>query len=471
MALAPLLIVFLMAFLLINKSIKPNFFFYLAVAVLSYSAYSCYPAWWYPSLAAFLGFFVIDVFRSKQFKSSLAFLAVFALVKFLSFDGDAAALNGVKAMVLKPSLYWEHYAMNFLGYFDLSKESHLILTLPDYVSGKIVYNVHLFTWLTFINWGLLLIIATILLVCNIKNIFTNKTWIFYLTALPGLAFPFLFDYILRPSEVYRFTAWGKLMLLLYIILNVGIQLQSKTGLLFKITKPLLVRIVLVFHLLLLCVPGVFSVLPSLGHFNYLSTDRLNESQKRALKVLMKYHQQDTTCLTTIIYYSFCDITNIAGYWGVGGQFYKPDLITRQTALYLLNPILLTDLKVTHVLIDVNQDKLSNEAVARINDRELFEEILELNQTKPEWRFYRFVGRRQYTAQELAQMQREYMWVLGSKPSGAEFVPAFQYSHYITGATRNQIKEAALIAKRDLISSGQIAAAVWLSPQAMANLKQ
>ncbi|MCE2928387.1 MAG: hypothetical protein LW817_02005, partial [Candidatus Caenarcaniphilales bacterium] len=190
MALAPLLIVFLMAFLLINKSIKPNFFFYLAVAVLSYSAYSCYPAWWYPGLAAFLGFFVIDVFRSKQFKSSLAFLAVFALVKFLSFDGDAAALNGVKAMVFKPSLYWEHYAMNFLGYFDLSKESHLILTLPDYVSGKIVYNVHLFTWLTFINWGLLLIIATILLVCNIKNIFTNKTWIFYLTALPGLAFPF-----------------------------------------------------------------------------------------------------------------------------------------------------------------------------------------------------------------------------------------------------------------------------------------
>ncbi|MCE2929660.1 MAG: hypothetical protein LW817_08545, partial [Candidatus Caenarcaniphilales bacterium] len=188
-------------------------------------------------------------------------------------------------------------------------------------------------------------------------------------------------------------------------------------------------------------------------------------------VLMKYHQQDTTCLTTIIYYSFCDITNIAGYWGVGGQFYKPDLITRQTALYLLNPILLTDLKVTHVLIDVNQDKLSNEAVARINDRELFEEILELNQTKPEWRFYRFVGRRQYTAQELAQMQREYMWVLGSKPSGAEFVPAFQYSHYITGSTRNQITEAALIAKRDLISSGQIAAAVWLSPQAMANLKQ
>jgi hypothetical protein len=212
-------------------------------------------------------------------------------------------------------------------------------------------------------------------------------------------------------------------------------------------------------------------LPSLGHFNYLSTDRLNDSQKNALKVLMKYHQQDTTCLTTIIYYSFCDISNIAGFWGVGGQFYKPDLITRQTALYLLNPILLTDLKVTHVLIDVNQDKLSNIAISRLNDRELFEEILEVNQTKPEWRFYRFVGRRQYNVQELAQMQREYMWVLGSKPNGAEFVPAFQYGNYVTGLTRNQITEAALIAKRDLISSGQIAAAVWLGPQAMANLKQ
>jgi len=201
MSLSPLLLIFIMLFFSRHDDTKiSKIIYYSCITVFSYSAYSSYPSWWFTSLAGILLFQLLNCLRSGNWMSIFFGLMSFSLAKFFAFDGNAGELNGVKALILRPRLFWEHYAMPFMGYFDFSKENS-IKVLPDFVSGKIVLDIPLYHWLSFVNWGSLLLISCFCILVFSKKIFSNNSLLFFITSIPGIVFPFLFDYILRPSEV------------------------------------------------------------------------------------------------------------------------------------------------------------------------------------------------------------------------------------------------------------------------------
>ncbi len=467
MSLAPLILVFIIIFFQKQNDTKiSKLIHYTCIMLFSYSSYSCYPAWWYTSLAAIIFFKLIYSLRTGLWLNSFLVSMSFILAKFWAFDGNAGDLNGVKALFFRPKLYWEHYSMGFMKYFDFSKESSIRI-LPDFVSGKIVFDVPLFNWLSFINWGSLLIIACLIIIVYPKKIWQNNSWFFFITSIPGLVFPFLFDYILRPSEVYRFTAWGKISLLFFIMINIAFEISNKQGIAYLLSKNIIIRYIIYFFLCLLCLPGLFRTIPYIHYVSFSQEDLLSDDEKNLLKVLKKYHSPNSTCLTNQIHYSFSDLTNIAGFWGVGGQFYKPDLVTRENAVYLMNPILLKELKVTHVLIDSSKDILSNFAINRLNDKKLFDEIIEIHQINPKYRFYKFKIEQNFSQTEIETYKKEYIWVLGSKPSGKNFVPLINSGSYILSSSKQELLEITKIVKQQLIKNNQISSAVWIGAQVIA----
>lgn len=448
----------LILYLFFQNSEKLDLRQLVVILFLSFSSYFCCSIWWYLLVGAFLLYYLIASIQGR-FKLWQSLIPIsFGLGKFLTFNGDASSINGISSLIFKPSLFWEHYNLGFLNYFNFLQEKSKIQILQDYVSGQNAFNVHLFSWISFINVALLLMLASLIFFTKAQN----KTKLFYYAAFPGFIFPFLFDYILRPSELYKFSSFSKLMLLIFIVINLTDWLYR------QLSKNKLLKFFTTYNLILLCLPAIFAINPLLDNFDPQDGAFLDQKEKSCLKAMMKYREANSTALTTINYNSFSDITNIAGFYGVGGQFYKPDQITRQTGIYLLNPLLLTELGVNYILIDVEKDRLAPFALDRLNNQNLFLEIAEINHIKPEWKFYKFIGRNlNYRSDQLAQLQREYLWVLGSKVIGNNFVPIMQFNNYVSGPTRNNLTKVQDIARRDLMNSGQIAAATWLSPQAMA----
>jgi hypothetical protein len=178
---------------------------------------------------------------------------------------------------------------------------------------------------------------------------------------------------------------------------------------------------------------------------------------------MKYQKTDDVVLTTKVFYTFCDFASVAGFYGVGGQMYKPDWQTRSSAIYLLNPVLLKELQVNYVLLH-KDDKLSQLALARLQDRRLFKEHVEINQIHPEYKFFEFVNSRQFSDSEIAAMHNEYEWVIGTK-LGQKFTMLLQYGKPVVAQSKAELKTP-LENFRKEVAKQNIPAAVWLCAQAM-----
>lgn len=361
-----------------------------------------YPGFWYPTIAGFALYFFFwnlniliqegaAVFKSPIFRNSLMILFCFAIGKYLSGSGSYD-FSGVKAFVFAPSMYWDHFAMQFLSYFDTKMDGISIKPVTDFVSGKTIPNVHLFTLTTFRNFGFLTIIATIITIYKVIKKDFDKSLLFYAIAILGLLVPFLFDFIIKPTETYRFPGWSNILLLIFTVVSL-VNLLNKGSLLNRIVGFLPIKLVIIFNLLLTVIPGVISILPIFGYFDYLPTDLLNKQQKAALLEMAKIHKTGDVALTTVRHYCMNDIVAVAGYYGVGGQMHKTDDLTRKTGIFLFNPVLLQELKVDYVLVQ-SDDKVSPLGIERLSDVNLFQEIQAINNLNPKWRFYKFINKRQ-----------------------------------------------------------------------------
>lgn len=477
MGIAPLLIVLL--FLLILKDQEDYRFNFLKIGLplilLSFMAYFCYEAYWYVSFAGLGLLFTLELLVTvarSEFKLNPArakllnffwFMACFSVAKFLTFRSGFSSFDNINALVIQPSLYWDHFAMQFLNFFPAPMDNHTILPVRDYVSGKIILNVYLWSMVTFRNWGFLTIVVILISTYKLLKKQFDNSFIFVFAGAAGLFVPFIVDYVVKPSETYRFPAWTMIMFLFFVVISV-IKLVQENTTLQKLLKPLAVRVLVIVNLLFFLLPGVASIVPSFGHVAYGADDRLTKPQKLALEVMIKTHKPGEIGLAARPFYWMSDIANVAGFYGVGGQMSKMDLQTRRTAIKLMNPILLQELKVSYVLVDKN-DVLSDKARERLNNPELFVELPMIHELNPDWHFYKFVDRVGYDPTQISLLKNEYDWVVGSK-FGYEFKPLVFENDLMYVA--DERRELAGVVKnyKEKLKKDNIPIAMWLVAEAL-----
>jgi hypothetical protein len=466
MGLSAILIILVFVYISQNNSYKQNYLIYSAVALLSFIAYFCYAAFWYPTIIGLAGYLFlknISNFKLANFLNPVFILLSLFIGKLMTLQFSSTSFNGVEAMIVQPSLYWDHFAMNFLGYFDFNVDNNLIKPITDFVSGKTIFSVHLLAMTTMRNFGFVFIFAT--LIAIYKLVMKQKDYLFvlYLSAIPALVVPFVVRFVLKPTETYRFPSWAVVCLVIFSVISILSFIEAENNLIYKLSRNIFIKILVVFHVLLLTAPGVVAVLPNFSYIKYTLDDLLDEKEKALVKELMKYQHSGDIALTDKIFYSYCEIVSVAGFYGVGGQMYKPDMETRKTALFLLNPLLLQELNVKYILI-YKDDVLSPIAISRLSDPALFSEIIDIYQVHPDYRFFVFKGSKQYSPEEIASMQSEYKWILGTK-----FGPGFSYvtnNNQLVAAQTKQELQPALGYFRTEIAKQNKVAAVWLSTQAI-----
>lgn len=477
MGTAPLLVILL--FLLILKDqVDYKFDFFkigLPVLLLSFLTYFCYEAYWYVSFAGLGLLFTIEVltslirnqFSSIQVRQKLLnvffFMACYSIAKFLTFRSGFSSFDNINALVIHPTLYWDHFAMQFLNFFPAPMDNHTVLGVRDYVSGKMILNVYWWSMISFRNWGFLTIIVILLSIYKLFKKQFDNSFIFVFAGVAGLFVPFIVDYVVKPSETYRFPAWTMIMFLFFVVISVIKLVQENTSLQ-NLLKPLPIRVLVIINLLFFLIPGVASIVPSFGHVAYGADDRLTKPQKLALEVMIKVHKPGEIGLAARPFYWMSDIANVAGFYGVGGQMSKMDLLTRRTAINLMNPILLQELKVNYILVD-KSDVLSKAAIERLKNPSLFEEITKVHELNPDWHFYRFVDKVGYDPTQISLLKDEYDWVVGSK-FGYEFKPlVFENNVMYVGEERKELEGIVKNYKQKL-KVDNIPVAMWLVAEAM-----
>ena len=477
MGTAPLLIILLLLCIIKDQG-NCNFNFLkigLPVTLLSFTTYFCYDSYWYVSFAGLGLLFMLEViivliknkFASKQVRSKLLkflfFLFCYGIAKFLTFRSGATSFDDINALVIHPTLYWDHFAMQFLNFFPAPDDNHTILPVRDFVSGKIILNVYLWSMVTFRNWGFLTIVVILISTYKLLKRQFDNSFIFVFAGIAGLFVPFIIDYVIRPSETYRFPAWTMIMFLLFIVIS-AVRLVQQEASLQKLLKPFAVRVLITIHLLFFLLPGVTSIVPVFGHTPYGANDRLTKPQKNALKEIIKLHRSGEIALASRSFYGGSDIANTAGFYGVGGQLYKMDMTTRRTGVNLMNPILLQELKVNYVLVDKG-DVLSEKARERLNNPGLFEEITKIHELNPDWHFYKFVDKVGYDPTQIGLLKSEYDWIVGSK-FGIEFKPiVFENNLMYVGEDRKELEGIVKNYKQKL-KKDNIPVAMWLVAEAM-----
>ncbi len=466
MGLAPILVILFLVFIAEKNNYKANYYIYPCLSILSFIAYFAYSAFWYPTFIGLgLYFFLANI---KSFKlnnlinPALILLSVF-IGKLLTLQFSSTNISDVNTMVVQPSLYWDHYAMNFLSYFDFNIDNNFIKPITDYNSGKTVFAVHLFSLTTMRNFGFIFLAAFGLLIYQLYKKSLGFLLVLFLSALPALTVPFILRFVPKYTEMYRFPAFGTNMLVIFIVISCFVLLENENNCFYKLQKNIFVKVLIVFHLMLVLTPGVIATLPNFSYNQFASDDLLDKEEKNLIKHLMKYQHSGDIALTTKLFYTFCDLSSVAGFYGVGGQMYKPDWQTRSTAVYLLNPLLLKELNVKYVLI-YKDDKLSDLALKRLNDPSLFRELIDIHQVHPDYRFFEFNSAKVFDSVELTSLQNEYRWIIGAK-LGQSFTPLVNNSQSITASTKQELSPLVKQYKT-ILAKDNIPAAVWLTAQAI-----
>jgi hypothetical protein len=263
--------------------------------------------------------------------------------------------------------------------------------------------------------------------------------------------PFLFEFILRPVETARFLFCAKLCFLIFVLIATYQPISKlKLKYLFAIT-PIVV---------IMLVPGFVAILPD-TRLSILSIRASNADDKFLVSELEKIHNSGDIILDSHDLSMACDISSIAGFFGVGGQFFKYDRVTRETAIYLLNPKLLQELNVDYVLIS-KASQISEIGRTRLQDPSLFQRVFSLDHTALGYQLYKF------TASDYSNYPQDYVWVIGYQKGMSNSLDVFSNGsgRPIQTKTKAEILPIKKQAKEILRKNGNIIFAIWIKEQAV-----
>ncbi|MDD9898844.1 MAG: hypothetical protein OXU45_07585 [Candidatus Melainabacteria bacterium] len=365
------------------------------------------------------------IFGSALLGLSLYLGKVICFCKALSFG-----FNGIDPVAFAPSWNWTMHSPGFFKHFYSMDYLSQLPSLPDLTHATQRPQASLFSTMALRKFGALFLLALSLLFWQFSRKKINKSSYLLLIALCSLPIPFLLVFVPKPFETLRFTSFVAISSNLFLFINLGLIAQEmlKNS---KLSKIIIIAIALFFS-----VPGIKAALPIGAKKSYgLPSDKL-------IKALEQVHQSGDVILDTQFMHLGHHISELAGFYGIGGQMYKADMRSRWTAMESINPLLLEELKVNYVLI-TPQSKISKLGQSRLVAPQLFEEIPSIRETDPNYRLYRFKGSGDLTKEQRQILIKEYQWVLGYTVGEAQFAP-----HKIDGKIYTASNKAALKTKME-----------------------
>ncbi|MDA0772662.1 MAG: hypothetical protein O3C63_06930 [Cyanobacteria bacterium] len=381
----------------------------LILSCLSFFLYFSFPANWYPLIVGAISFFIVEsLFNKNWSQERTIFIAsiasCLALGKFLTLMKPLTQLNGVEALVFKPGLRW--YAM-------LNADTQNYLPKITSIQLDQMVTVPLFSWYSLKSFLLLFVIATLLFLIDSFHFQNFKKSILYFAASASMLVPFLYVFEPYPKDTQRFLFYSQMIFMLYILLFIAEHWQI------KIPKQL--NLIYLFSLMTIAYPVIFKP-------ESFKTFAIPQSQRELIAELEKIHKSGDVMIDTEFLHINSSYTNLAGFYGVGGHFYSADTISKITAIYLLNPLLLQELNADYILItrEYKQfenkvmrtvispvNELSEQALTRMNDPQLFE-IIKLK-SSPTSLLLKFKAKNySFSDQEKEELQQEYYWTIGRR---------------------------------------------------------
>ncbi len=452
----------LVLMLLLNRNAKdPKLDLYSLTFILAFALYFIYPSLYYPLLAGLLIYLFLDLFGNPKLlihkiQSSSIVIAIFYIAKTLTGTGSASNINGLETLSWAPHLTWTNWGKPYL--LSFSNPSHLasLSKSIDPVTGGPMLEIPLFSALSFIDFGDIVLAALIL---SLVLLFTNRFYIgqkldssllLAFAAFASLPVAFLLVFFPRPIEMTRFILWAKVFALFFVVIVVLRYIQQHCSM----TRCYILGSILVLGL----IPGFASIYPS-KELNFLGSKALSLQRQALIKDLEKLHKSCDVVLDSKIYEIGATLSSLAGYYSIGGQLYKEDQITRATALRLMSPPLLRELRVDYVLIDPKY-KLSPQAELRLKDKNIFQEIESISSKYPGYHFYKFLKDSQPKA-----WPQEHAWVLIYQGPDGKIHPISENNQLIHAKTASELKARTLELKTKNAKALPLVA-LWMKAQAV-----
>lgn len=436
------------------------------VALLSFLLYLCYPTFWYPIFCAAVACLLLK----KKFIELISISISLYVGKLLCFCKNLTEFNGVQVLEWAPSDSWTNWGKGYLRYFYDVDYLRSLSQSFDYVNYQYLLEIPLFSTITLRDFGLISIIALLIWVCKflINKKLEPGTFLIFIAS--ASLFPtFLFEFIIRPIEITRFLLWAKVIFSIYVFASIFSFVDSY----FKNSQfTLSIRswrlnhysIAFLFIVMLIStIPGIVSVIPD-KRFALLPNKAIAKDDKDLLKALEEIHQSGNIMLSSKDFHHAADLPSLSGFYGIGGQLYKKDSLTKKTALYLMSPKLLNELKVDYILLDSNAN-VSNQGLQRLKNKELFEEIKLIDKSSAidkKNKLFKYLGKA--TIDE--NKNNDYLWVL-AYPKGKNTAILKGSDNKVISA--NSQEEIGLLAEeyRAKIKNKDLKVAMWLKGQAVA----
>ncbi len=437
-----------------GKTQELNISFAITTSTVSFMLFFCYPAFWYPSLAAITFYGFIDIIQEKNYLRNrtlnlLFFLFLLYLGKILTFCPSEAFSSDVKTLVFDPSLTWVHWGKAYIMYFyDVSYLKTLAVSFDPVTDSNLLF-IPLFSSISFRDFGFCIITASILAISQFKKKY-NLNYIIFYAAIISLIIPFAFKFILRPIEITRFILFAKIAASIFtasIVFNWLASIKSWT------------KYVIYVLLGILLVPGLISILPYKS-LAILPSKSFTNEEEIIITSLEAIHKSGDVLLDPKDYEIGADFSAFAGFYGVGGQLYKNDYATKRTAYELLNPLLLKELHVKYVIV-YNDISVSQKAKQRLENPKLFKNV----QTNSTTRLYEFI----YQAGDIDEtvFKNEYKWALGYPSSTSFQLIKDQQGKIFISNNREELKMIKINLKKSLAKDNPLVA-FWLNEQAIIN---
>jgi len=447
---------------------EKNIFYYITTLILSFGIYFIYPSLFYPLIAAIAALAAIYGLKSisnKTMLKSCNILTLTALIfylgKILTGTGNSSAIGAVKTLKLIPHETWLNWGKPYLLYYFPVNQIQSLSRNLDPVTYSKLPEIPLMSWISFVDFADIMLIAFAIagyqLLKNnfyIKKKLPSET-ILILSSAASFAAAFMVVFLPRPIETTRFILWAKVFSLIFVAICLARLLEK----LFTNRKS--IGIASLSLILLGCIPGIAAVYPSQST-DFLGTKAFTNEEKSLIQDIERIHKTGNIVLDSRLYEIGATISNFAGFFGVGGQIFKEDTLTRQTALVLMSPRLLSELNVDYVLINPDH-RLSPQASKRLADAELFEELTDIAAKHPGYHFYKF---KKPNAQMLAlkEPEQEHIWVLVYQEANS-YKPAQDQNHKIIAASTRTELDAPTNKIKEIYAETKPLVALWIKAQA------
>lgn len=446
-----------------------------SILISAWGLYSSFPAFFYPIVAAY-GIFLlyqahIEFWDEKKFFGPKSRAIVYALIvcviaKLLTFTSSNVNEEGMKVLVVDPDFSWVHWGKSYVRYFFSMDYLKGLDTAMDYVYPSWHPQIPLFSGITFREFGFSGLLGLFIIVDQLRKKQLNESSLLWFSAFIALMVPMLISFIPREVETTRFLHWTKIAFVIFLAINSLPYIKAFFEE-FNFNKSAKLTVQWVFGLLVFItlVPGMVSALPAKS-FVLSTKNGVEENTKEFLKEINKIHKTGDICLDNAQFKHGHTLTEMAGYFGVGGQMYKSDDATRLNATFLMNPLLLQELGVDYIFI--NQDsKLSKQAMARLRDRNLFEPITEIMKNYPEFGFIKFIAQDKiFSEQEKTALLGEYKWTLACHTGKQLDILTNDLNKPYVFNSRQEAKDKLPEIKKLTAKQANLPCAFWLKEQVL-----